>query len=69
MREVFTSNAWWGPLREVSRVMHGEPFEGSFLRCMVGPSEGSFLRVMHGGPLRKVLRVMHGGRLREVFYT
>ena len=51
------------PLKEVLRVMHGGPLEGSFLRVLHGgPFEGSFLCMV--GPLREVyFRVMHGGHI------
>ena len=34
-----------GPLREVLRVMHGGPFEGSFLRVMHGTDNRIFFSV------------------------
>ena len=44
-----------GLLREVLGVMHGGPFEGSFLS------------VMHGGPFECFLRVMHSGSFEGSF--
>ena len=59
-----------GHLREVLHILHGGPFEGSFLRVMHGGpfEEIFFLRLRHGEPFEGSFTRNAWWALREKFF-